>query len=310
MPLRYAVALCIAGFVPAIAAAQPAAYVDMPLPELRKAIPALADLQPEEDSANLYPILDAIGNQIQQSMPRLPNLLSREIVYRSQVRSGQDAPQHMIAVSGGATGVVIAPQGVHPQEFRYIILSHRTAAGVTLEESRTDPRGHPVNQLQADKDPLGTGFAYQWLLFASSNQPEFRFRYLGQQTIRGHKTDVIAFAQIPDRVRFPAIFAWRGKQASYYYQGILWADAASSQILLLRTDLLSPLPQMQLHTLTTELHFGPVHISGYDPGEGAELWLPQDVHLTIAQDRFDIDELHRYSDYHLYHSQATILPAQ
>jgi hypothetical protein len=280
-------------------------YVDLPLADLEKRIPALHGLEPADDpddlSLRLVDIADAIGTVV----PRLPNIIAREEVYRTQVRSGQEAPQQMIAISrNSGPGITIAPQEGRGQEYRYLILSHHTDAGISVEELRTDPNGHPVNELQSQKEPLGSGFAYQWLLFSSANQPEFHFRYLGRQTLNGRVTDVIAFAQIPDRVRFPAQFAWHGKQAGYYYQGILWADAATSQIVFLHTDLLAPLPQMQLRGLTTELQFGPVHMRDYE----GEFWLPQKVHLTIAQDRYDIDETHQYSDYHLFHSQATIVP--
>jgi len=286
-------------------------YIDLPLAQLQRQIPALAGLHPAQDDLNLPLILSAIADSIATQVPKLPNIIAREEVYRTQRRSGQQAPDKMIAVSRNqGAGIVLAPEDARGEEFRYILLCHHTEKAISVEESRTDPSGHPVNLVRAAGSPLGSGFAYQWLLFSSANQFEFNFRYLGRQTIEGRETDVIAFAQLPERVRSPAVFTWQDKQASYYYQGVLWADADTGQIVLLHTDLLWPLPKMQLRGLTTELHFGPIRLPGFDPGLNGDLWLPQAVHLTITQDRYDIDELHQYSDYHLYHSQATIVPAQ
>lgn len=295
-------ALCLSAQPPAT----PSSYIDLPLAQLKQRIPSLAGLHPDDDQQSLQLTLLSIADSIAIQVPQLPNIVAREEVYRSQQRSGQQAPQQMIAVArNSGPGVILTPQDATGQQYRYLLLCHHTDHGISVEESRTDPAGRPVNLVQAEKNPLGSGFAYQWLLFSSANQPEFRFRSLGQQTIAGHPTNVIAFAQIPSLVHTPAVFAWRGKQASYYYQGILWADQETAQIVFLRTDLLTPLPNMQLQSLTTELQFSSVHIRDYS----SELWLPQNVHLTIAQDRYDIDEVHRYSDYHLYHSQATILAA-
>jgi hypothetical protein len=284
-------------------------YVDLPIEQLKKQIPTLAGLQSDPSQEDLPYILQSVAIAIGETVPQLPDLVSREEVYRSQRQWGPEAPRNMIgmAAAGGVqAGIVLREQGVRGQEYHYLILCHHTSTGISVEEGRTDIQGHALDASRAETNPLGSGFAYQWLLFSGPNQPEFRFHYLGQQQIEGRKTDVVAFAQIPGNVRIPAVFQSRGKQASYYYQGILWIDQENHQIVLLRSDLQAPLRNMQLDTLTTELHFRSVKLRDYD----SELWLPSYVHMSIFQGKFDIEEEHAYSDYHLYHSTATIVPVK
>jgi hypothetical protein len=289
--------------------ASAATYVDIPVEQLKRQIPTLATLQSDPSQEDLPYILQSIAIAIGETVPQLPDLVSREEVYRSQRQWGPETPRNMIAVAaagGVQAGIVLREQGVRGQEYHYLILCHHTSTGITVEEGRTDIQGHALDASSSETNPLGSGFAYQWLLFSGPNQPEFRFHYLGQQEMEGRKTDVVAFAQIPGKVRIPALFQSRGKQASYYYQGILWVDQESHQIVLLRSDLQSPLRSMQLDTLTTELHFRSVKLHDYD----SELWLPSYVHMSILQGKFDIEEEHAYSDYHLYHSTATIVPVK
>lgn len=292
-----------------------ATYVDDALPKLQKAVPELASLKPDANQEDLPYILNSVAEAIADFVPRLPNLVSREEVYRSENTAKLDAPHQyaslaMPGVSGPMAMTTIKPQEGRGQEFRYLILCNRNEQGTRIEESRTDSKGHPLTAATGKSNPLGSGFAYQWLLFSAANQSEFRFRYLGEQTIDGRKTYVVAFAQTPERVKIPAVFRSRGKEAPYYYQGILWADQETFNIALLRTDLLTPLRSLQLYGLTTELHFGSVQIHGAEIQGGEEnFWLPNLVNMFIAQDTTEIEELHQYTDYRLFHSTATIVPA-
>lgn len=282
-------------------------YIDFPIEKLKDQVPELVGLEPVSSQERLPLILNNMAQTIAGVVPRLPDLVSHEEVYRAQSTYGPSTPQGMLGVSsaGGSLSAILTAQAPRGMEFRYLILCHRApGGGVALEESRTDIKGHPIDFEKKGAVRLGSGFAYQWLLFAGANQEEFRFRYLGEQDIDDRKTAVVAFAQIPNTVKMPAIFQSNGKQAPYFYQGILWIDAATSNIVLLRSDLLEPLKSLHLQELTTEVHFHSVTIHDFD---GA-FWLPSEVHIHIDQETLLIEEEHQYSDYHLYHSTARILP--
>jgi hypothetical protein len=185
-------------------------------------------------------------------------------------------------------------------------LCHQNADGsTTIEELRTDSNGHPADAAGQFTSPRGFGFAYQWLFFTSANQPEFRFRYLGQQDKGGRKTFVVAFAQNPGKVTSPALFQSEGKVSPFYYQGVLWVDQSTFDVVMLRTDLLDALPDLHLTQLTTELSFRLVHIHDSE----AEFWLPNELSISSDQGGGPAEESHRYSDYHLYRSTARIVPS-
>jgi len=282
-------------------------YIDFSIEKLKNLVPDLVGLIPASSQEQLPVILNNMAETIAGVVPRLPDLVSHEEVYRAQTAYGPSTPQGMLGVSsaGGSLSAILTAQGPRGMEFRYLILCHRAPGGaVALEESRTDIKGHPIDFEKKGAVRLGSGFAYQWLLFAAANQEEFRFRYLGEQDIDGRKTFVVAFAQIPSHVKMPAVFQSNGKQAPYFYQGILWIDEATSNIVLLRSDLLEPVKSLHLQELTTRVRFHSVTIHDFD---GA-FWLPSEVHIQIDQERLLIEEEHQYSDYHLYHSTARILP--
>jgi VWFA-related protein len=273
-----------------------ATYLDYPLQSLKTAVPKLDGLKYDANQDQLSSILTRLAQTIEDVLPRLPDLVSHEEVFHGT--QGPAAHPTSVVLGGGS-----ADEKPY-QEYKYLITCHRTPNGTTkVEESRTSLSGQPV---QIDQLSLvAYGFTYQWLLFSNANQAEFRFRYLGQQSIDGRKTFVVTFAQLPEQVRVPAHFVWGGKQIPIFYQGVLWIDQSTSNVALIRTDLLEPLPSLQLERLTTELRFSSVRI--HDLGE--QFWLPREVQIVVRQDKAAAEEDHRYSDYHLYHATAKIVPS-
>jgi len=271
---------------------QTTSYFAFPLQKLKEMVPELKGLKYDDSQERLISILASVAQTISNVLPRLPNLVSREDI------SGFQAPRDPSAESR------LASAQPWSRQFRYLILCHHNADGsTTIEELRTDSKGNPADAAGQFTAPRGFGFAYQWLFFTSANQPEFHFRYLGQQDKGGRKTFVVAFAQDPAKVTNPALFQSEGKVSPFYYQGILWVDQSTFDIVTLRTDLLAALPDLHLTQLTTKLNFRLVPIHGYD----AKFWLPSEVSISSDQGAGPTDESHRYSDYHLYHSTSRIV---
>ena len=238
-------------------------------------------------------ILGRVAQHIADVLPRLPDLISREDVYHFQSTADGDAGGGLAATQ---------PWG---RQYRYLLQCQRKRDGSTsIAESRIDGAGKPVKEGGGFTSLRGYGFGYQWLFFTAANQPEFHFRYLGQQEKGGRKTYVVAFAQEPKKVSDPAFFEVDLKKVPFYYQGVLWVDQSSFDIVALRTDLLAPLPKVLLKQLTTELTFRSVPIRGLD----AVFWLPSEVDISSDQGRGPSEETHRYSDYHLFHAQVRVVP--
>jgi VWFA-related protein len=270
------------------------AYVDDPLQKLKTSVPTLDGLKYDANQDQLSFILTSLSQTTENVLLKLPDLVSREEIFH-----GTQGSMHPISVALNGSSA----EDTMSQRYKYLIIGHRTPDGINLEESRFDMWDRPVQP-----DPgslLAYGFAYQWLLFSKATQAKFRFRYLGQQNIDGKKTFVLAFAQKPEQVKVPPYFEWGGKRLPVFYQGILWIDQSTSNIALIRTDLLGPVPGSQLESLTTELRFHSVHI--HDLGE--TFWLPRELHIAVRQTEAAAEENHLYSDYHLYHASVRMVPS-
>ena len=273
-------------------------FVDCPIAELREMVPELQGLQGSQNQEELTALLDKIGSKTVDLFQRVPNLISQEEVAESQ----------------GSSKAM-------RRKFSYLILSHRGKDAVTLEEYRVDLQSNvpqPDDALSAGTSastqarmgnagasPLAHGFAYMWVLFYPSNRAESTFRYLGQQKIDRHKTLVLAFSQKPGFVRTPGEVRFEGRSVPIFHQGVAWVEASDFRIVRLRTDLLSPLPDVQLRSLTAEVHFGETQVAGVT----SPLWLPREVVVTSDVNGLTSRDRHAYSNYRAYGVQTKVLLA-
>jgi hypothetical protein len=162
---------------------------------------------------------------------------------------------------------------------------------------------HELGTSQSGSPPASQGFATSWVHFYPLNRPQATFRYLGEQKIDGHHTLVLAFAQKPQSVLSPAMFRYQGKIAPMFLQGVAWVDASDFRIWRLRTDLLSPLPEVSLHRLTADTHFVPTRIQDVP----SLLSLPSEVTVTSEVGVSTLRESHKYSEYRLFRARSRIV---
>lgn len=253
---------------PAAREAEP--YLKLPIQRLKAVVPGLGGIKYDDSQEQLPLILNRVAKQIANELPRLPDLISREDVFHFQSAADGDAMGSLAAIQPWS------------RQFKYLLECKRNPDGSTsIAESRIDGAGKLVKEYGGLTSVRGYGFSNLWLLFTAANQREFHFRYLGMQEKSGRKTYVVAFAQEPKKVFAPAFFEVNNNKVPFYYQGILWVDQSTFNIVHLRTDLLAPLPQLSLEQLTTELTFRSVVIHGYD----AVFWLPSEVDISSDQGR-------------------------
>ena len=257
-------------------------YLDYPLPELESAVPELKGLEPAPSQEKLSLILARVGDKCVNLLQRTPNVISSEEVTTQ-------APQMRLS----------------RQKFGYLLVSRQTPDGVVLAEYRTDTRGKPVGE-GAWSGPISQGFASMWVRLFPGNQPESKFRYLGQQEIDKHKTFVLAFAQVPDLVQFPAEFLLQDTRISVLYQGVAWVDSSDFRIVRMREDLLAPRPDAYLKKFTAQIRFDEVQI----PKAASLLWLPREAVVEWEFKGQFVQQRHVYSHYRLYAVKTKILPAE
>jgi hypothetical protein len=128
-----------------------------------------------------------------------------------------------------------------------------------------------------------------------SNRSESSFRYLGEEKIDHHRTLVVAFSQKPAAVKWPGQLKFQDKSLPIFHQGVAWVDASDFRIIRLRTDLLFPVPEADLRSLTAELHFADMAVAGI-----GSLWLPHEVLITSDVGGMTFHDQHDYTNYRTY----------
>jgi hypothetical protein len=270
-------------------------YLAYSLPSLEAAVPELKGLQPATSQNELNMLIHRTGETCVELLRHMPNVIAHEeVITRERTVS--------LISHGGVAGkrIDLKPRR---QQFEYLLLSHRTADGGVLDEYRTDKHGRPITG-SSDDAQLTQGFVNDWLHFYPGNLGESQFRYLGQQDIDNHHTFVIAFAEMPEAMKFPAQFRLGGSLISILLQGVAWIDSSDFRIVRMREDLLAPRPDIYLNQFTAEIHFGEVNISKAT----SSLWLPQQVEIEWEFRGILFQRLHSYSDYRLFAAKAKIIP--
>lgn len=272
--------------------------------ELLQTIPELKGLKPAPTQGELPTLLDKIRAKTLDIARNTPNLIFRETVTQPQ--------------RGGETR----------RDYDYLILTRIEANTVGLDEFRVDRKtgdrfqtdeairnesstlaeleraSRELGASPGDHPPASQGFATSWVHFYPLNRGQATFRYLGGQKMNGQRTLVLAFAQKPQSVLSPAMFLYQGKTAPMFLQGVAWVDASDFRIWRLRTDLLSPLPEVSLHRLTADIQFAPTRIAEVP----SVLSLPREVTVTSEVNGSTLEEVHKYSEYRLFRAHSKVVP--
>ena len=300
--------------------AQAPSYVDEPIEQLKKMVPGLSGIRvetvrnaragtpaiPAQDKT--ASILNRTSAVIAELFHKMPNLIARE-----EVKEPADTIlEYETLADRGGGWMVAAQSGVPVTRFKTSVYTYRIvhkqtpAGGDTVNEFRTNAHDQPIDDsARNSQKPLSVGFATTWLFFLRGNLQESRFRYLGVQKIGNRETYVLAFAQIPVinavRVAIESSYGF----CSTPIQGVAWIDQSTFQIVRMQTDLLHPLPGIQVNQLRSNLEYGAVRIRALN----LTLWLPTEVDTQWQTEYRAGEETHLYSHYRLFQSTARILPA-
>jgi hypothetical protein len=119
--------------------------------------------------------------------------------------------------------------------------------------------------------------------------------------VNDRESFVVSFAQQPAKARLAGAFKLNGTPSITFTQGLAWIDAETYQIVRVRSDLLTPLPQVRLERQTTEIDFGAVQFKKISQ----EFWLPQRVSVAVDWNGKHLRNEHQYSDFKLFNVDAT-----
>jgi hypothetical protein len=282
-------------------------FTSCTIAELRLIAPELKGLKPAADQEKLATLLEKVGAKTLDISHNTPNLISRETVIESPQGAAETRRDYDYLILAHLEGKIVGLD-----EFRVDLKSGEKFQTEDVLKSESSARAdleRASQQLaasQTGRPPTSQGFANSWVYFAPGNRGTATFRYLGEQKMDGQRTLVLAFAQKPPLVISPAIFRYQGKLVPMYLQGMAWVDPSDFRILRLRTDLLSPLPEVALHRLTADITFALTRIEQMP----SPLVLPREVTVTTTVAESTSREIHKYSDYRLFRVKSRIVPVQ
>jgi len=277
-------------------------FTSCSMAELQLTVPELKGLKPAPDQHELSALLDKVGAKTAEIARNTPNLISHETV--TDLEQGAAVMRYDYLILNRIEG-----NTVYLDEFRVDLktgekfqtdeeMKKRSSERAVLEGASQD-----LAASQAGRRPASQGFASSWVHFYPRNRPQAVFRYLGEQKMEGHRTLVLAFAQKPESVTSPVRFVYEGKNVPVFLQGLAWVDASDFHIWRLRTDLLSPPPEVSLHRLTADIQFKPTRVEEIS----SLISLPHEVKVTSVVRGSTTQETHSYSEYRLFRARSKIV---
>ncbi len=270
-----------------------------PLKKTLHQIRELKGLEPAPDESQLPEILRRVSANLQKFVVDFVDTTSLETIKQTEMLP-PDADRIYVG-DGGVAAPTVPPVRRITQKFRYLMLARREGSAFTLVEHRTDLQGreeHP--QKRAKNFIKTTGFASMPLFFGPLQQRWSDFRHLGQQTIGGTRTEVVAFAEHIEPTAVMGRFALGEASIPILLQGVAWIRSSDYQILKMRTDLLAPVPPVK--RVTTLVLYARTQFEA----SPTTLWLPKGVEVKVGLGEYEFANRHTYSDYRLFRVKSVI----
>ena len=256
--------------------------IDWSPDELRHHVPELKGIESaasaEEGAERLSPILTKVGENVRAFFQNFPDTTSVERIHTDFVY-GDGRPRRDFS-----------------QEYNYLMLAAPEKGRATLEEFRTEPGSNASKRVRPGGVFTTEGFASGSIHFHPTYQSDSVFRYLGRQRVGGQETEVVAFAQRPAIARNMGELSVGSNSVQILVQGVAWIDSTSYQIKRLRTDMLTPRPELGVERETTIIQYGAVYFKGMTQVH----WLPKEVEVIVNWKNSTLHNDHTYSHFRLF----------
>lgn len=253
-----------------------------PVPELVKLVLPLRGVDPSAPPppGGLESLLKHVGQVVEKFFRDFTNTSATEILWQTRLdKNGR-------------------PVESRNEEFYYVFLSRSEQGRWWVEEYRGDRKGSPSSPGGLEAGYMATsGFASSLVVFHSKFQPGMVYRYLGRQKVGDQEAYVVGFAQRPG-VSAPLGFfnISQSKTAQLYLQGIAWISAEQHEVIRMRTDLLGPVPEVQLKRETAEVDYRPYRFVS----SPRAFWLPNRVSVSVEWGGKRLRNEHIFSQYRLF----------
>jgi hypothetical protein len=190
------------------------------------------------------------------------------------------------------------------QSVNYVAEIQQNAQALWVDEYRT-------GEAESESDqPLltDTGTAAFALIFHPRLIGNFNIRCEGKADFQGTPAWQLRFEESADPNK--SFHQIRIKNSVYQlrFKGRAWIDADSYDVLRLQTDLIAPIPQIDLQVEHLDISYAPVAFEK----RKLQIWLPQSASLYIAYHGHRYARLHNFNQFQLFTiaTEQTVKPPQ
>jgi tetratricopeptide (TPR) repeat protein len=174
----------------------------------------------------------------------------------------------------------LSPMGLNisreARKFNYLVeIRHVGKSDLDVQEDRSgwlQPekiRGYPVQE-EFPGNVETAGIPMLALIFHPYFQPRYDFACEGRGSWRGRPAWVVHFRQRTDQTSSMLTYHAGNRSIAVGLKGRAWIDTESSQVVAMESDILSPVPEIQLLRDHQLVEYGPVRFRS----KPVELWLP------------------------------------
>ena len=179
------------------------------------------------------------------------------------------AVEHMVHESISPDGT---PRSRETRQFNYVVsLGETPQGGLTVDEYRDSDDLDMPGQIKT------TGLAVLAVAFHPAFRNDFEMHCEGLGDWEGQAAWLVHFRQKDDKPSRLRTYVVNKNNYPVSLKGRAWIGTDTLQILHLETDLVRPVPEIQLMTEHTSVSYGPVQ---FKKG-GADLWLPKSAELYV-----------------------------
>ena len=197
------------------------------------------------------------------------------------------AVEHVVHVDLSPEGT---PKTHETREFDYVADITQNAQSLKIEEYR-----EPIAL-----DNLGgiktKGLAALAIAFHPFFHDDFEMHCEGLGNWNGQAAWLVYFRQLENKPGRLRSYVVRGHYYPVLLKGRAWIGADNLQIVHLQTDLLHPIPEIQLMGEHTEVSYGPVEFKT----RGADLWLPKSAELYVSFCKHNFHRSESFDNFKLF----------
>ncbi|MGB9465892.1 MAG: tetratricopeptide repeat protein, partial [Candidatus Acidiferrum sp.] len=156
-------------------------------------------------------------------------------------------------------------------------------------------RGYPVQE-EFPEDIETVGIPMLALIFHPYFQPRYDFACEGRGSWQGRPAWVVHFRQRTDQTSSMLTYHVGNRSIAVALKGRAWIDTESAQIVAMESDILSPVPEIQLLRDHQLIEYGPVRFRN----KPLELWLPKSADWYCFLNGHRFHRRHIFSQFLLF----------